>query len=258
LQKTIYTLIKESEQGKAKLHEEVARLDKQLVEIRRNLHAKIEALHEDKDATLLQLQESQASSRNFESVIEVQNEKISYLQQNNDELQKIIWTLTKESEQGKAKLQEDLKDMTNKNIAWLENQLVEMRRTLHAKIAALHQEKDAILLELHASQASVKNSKSVVEKQNEKISSLQQDKDELEKTIYTLTHKLDQDKTKFQEEVSRLDKQLVEVRRSLHTKITTLHEEKDAALLNLHESQASVRNFESMVEEQKVRIMSLQ
>jgi chromosome segregation ATPase len=173
-------------------------------------------------------------------------------------LQKIIWTLTKESEQGNAKLYDDLKDMTNKNIAWLENQLVEMRRTLHAKIAALHQEKDATLLELHASQASVKNLKSMVEKQNEKISSLQQDKDELEKSIYTLTHKLDQAKTKFQEEVSRLDKQLVEVRRSLHAKIATLHEEKDAILLDLHESQASVRNFESMVEEQKARIMSLQ
>jgi chromosome segregation ATPase len=128
LLKTIYTLTKESEQAKGKLQEEVARLDKQLVELRKSLHGKITALHEDKDVTLLQLQESQASIRNFESMIEVQNEKTSYLQQNNDELQKIICTLTEESEQDKTKLQEDLKDMTNKNIAWLENQLVEMRR----------------------------------------------------------------------------------------------------------------------------------
>jgi chromosome segregation ATPase len=162
LLKTIYTLTKESEQAKGKLQEEVARLNKQLVELRKSLHGKIAVLHEDKDVTLLQLQESQASIRNFESVIEVQNEKTSYLQQNNDELQKIICTLTEESEQDKAKLQEDLKDVTNKNIAWLENQLVEMR-TFHAKIAVLHQEKDATLLELHASQASVKNSESVVE-----------------------------------------------------------------------------------------------
>jgi hypothetical protein len=49
--------------------------------------------------------------------------------------------------------------MTNKNIAWLENQLVEMRRTFHAKIAVLHQEKDATLLELYASQALVNNSR---------------------------------------------------------------------------------------------------
>jgi chromosome segregation ATPase len=205
LQKTIYTLIKESEQGKAKLQEEVARLDKQLVDMRRSLHAKIAALHEDKDATLLQLQESQASSKNFESVIEVQNEKIPYLQQNNDELQKIIWTLTEESEQNKAKLQDDLNDMTIKNIAWLENQLVEMR-TFHSKIVVLHREKDATLLKLHASQALVKNSESVVEQHNEKISCLQQDKDELQKIIYTLTLELDQAKAKFQEEVSRLDK----------------------------------------------------
>jgi chromosome segregation ATPase len=190
-------LTKESEQAKGKLQEEVARLNKQLVELRKSLHGKIAALHEDKDVTLLQLQESQASIRNFESVIEVQNEKTSYLQQNNDELQKIICTLTEESEQDKAKLQEeDLKDVTNKNIAWLENQLVEMR-TFHAKIAVLHQEKDATLLELHASQASVKNSESVVEQKNAKISCLQQDKNELQKTIYTLTLELDQAKAKF-------------------------------------------------------------
>jgi hypothetical protein len=79
-------------------------LDKKLVELRRSLHAKITALHKDKDVTLPQLQESQAYVRNFESVIEVQNEKISYLQQNNDELKKIICALTKESEQDKAKL----------------------------------------------------------------------------------------------------------------------------------------------------------
>jgi hypothetical protein len=77
--KTIYTLTKESEQAKGKLQEEVARLDKQLVELRKSLHGKIAALHEDKDVTLLQLQESQASIRNFESVIEVQNKKTSYL-----------------------------------------------------------------------------------------------------------------------------------------------------------------------------------
>jgi hypothetical protein len=41
--------------------------------------------------------------------------------------------------------------MTNKNIAWLEKQLVEMRMTLHVKIAALHHEKDVALMQLHAS-----------------------------------------------------------------------------------------------------------
>jgi chromosome segregation ATPase len=191
-------------------------------------------------------------------VIEVQNEKISYVQQNNDELQKIIWTLTEESEQDKAKLQEDLKDMTIKNIAWLENQLVEMRRTLHAKIAVLHQEKDATLLELHASQVLVKNSESLIEQKNEKISCLQQDKDELQKAIYTLTLELDQAKAKFQEEVSQLDKQLVEVRRSFHAKSVASHEENNITLLELQKSQASTRNFENMVGQQNEKISSLQ
>jgi chromosome segregation ATPase len=148
-------------------------------------------------------------------------------------LKKIICTLIEESEQDKAKLQEDLKDMTNKNIAWLEKQLVEMRMTLHAKIAALHQEKDVALMELHASQVLVMNSESVVEQQNEKFSSLQKDKDELQKTIYTLTHELDQAKAKMQEKVSQLDKQLVDVRRSFHAKIVALHKEKGVTLLKL-------------------------
>jgi multidrug resistance efflux pump len=90
----------------------------------------------------------------------------------------------------------------------------------------LHQEKDATLLELHASQASVKNSESVVEQKNEKISCLQQDKNELQKTIYTLTLELDQAMAKFQEEVSRLDKQLVVVRRSFHAKSVASHEKR--------------------------------
>jgi predicted RNase H-like nuclease (RuvC/YqgF family) len=117
--------------------------------------------------------------------------------------------------------------------------------------------KDVALMQLHASHISVMNSKSVVEQQNEKISSLQKDNDELQKTIYTLTYELDQTKAKMQEKVSRLDKQLVDVRRSFHAKIVALHEEKGVTLLELQKSQASMRNFESVVGQQNQKISSL-
>jgi chromosome segregation ATPase len=178
--------------------------------------------------------------RNFECVVENKNENISSLQQGNDELEKRISTLTKDSDQAKATLQEE--------ISIFEKQLVEVRRSLHTKIAALHEGNDATLLELHESQASVRNFENVIEQQNEEFSSLQQANDELQKTIYTLTKESEQGKARLQEEVARLDKQLVEIRRSLHVKIEALHEDKDVTLLQLQESQASSRNFESVIE----------
>jgi uncharacterized membrane protein len=81
--------------------------------------------------------------------------------------------LTKEVEQGKANLLEELKHLTNNNISRLEKQLVKARRSLHAKITALHEEKDATLLDLHASQASVRNFENMVVEQKAKIMSLQ-------------------------------------------------------------------------------------
>jgi hypothetical protein len=62
----------------------------------------------------------------------------------------------------------------------------------------------------------------------------------------------------LQEEISKFEKQMVEVRRSLHAKIAALHEGKDAALLELHASQASVRNLENVKEQQNEEFLSLQ
>jgi hypothetical protein len=62
----------------------------------------------------------------------------------------------------------------------------------------------------------------------------------------------------LQEEISKFEKQMVEVRRSLHAKIVALHEGKDAALLELHASQASVRNLENVKEQQNEEFLSLQ
>ncbi|TVU51305.1 hypothetical protein EJB05_02719, partial [Eragrostis curvula] len=243
LLKTICTMTEETEKVKAKLHEEIKAMDKQLVEMRRSLHAKIAALHEERDATLMELQASQTSVRNFESVIEKQNDDILSLRQANDDLQQTICTLTAETEKAKTQLQDEVKAM--------ERQLVEMRRSLHAKIATLHEEKDAALLDLQASLAYVRNIDSVVEKHNKSISTQKQASDELQRVIHTLTGKSEQVKARFQEE-------LVEVRRGLYAKVAALHEEKDATQLKLQAAQASIKNFESVVEEQNKRILSLQ
>jgi predicted RNase H-like nuclease (RuvC/YqgF family) len=242
LQKIIYTLIHELDQAKAKMQEKVSRLDKQLVDVRRSFHTKIVVLHEAKGVTLLELQKSQVSMRNFESVVGQQNQKISSLQRENDDLQKTIYTMSEDLEQAKVKFQEEL--------ARSNKQLVDARRSFQAKIAALHHENDASLLELQKYQVSMRNFECVAEKKNENISSLQQANVELEKTICTLTQESDQAKATLQEEISMFKKQMVEVRRSLHAKITALHEGKDAALLELHASQASVKNLENVKEQQ--------
>jgi tRNA uridine 5-carbamoylmethylation protein Kti12 len=116
LQKNTYTLIEESEQGKAKLQEEakamtnnIVVLEKQLVEMRKRLHAKMTALHEDKDATLLELQATRAFIRKFESMVEEQNENISSLQEANDELQNILCSMIEESERVKVKRLDEVK-----------------------------------------------------------------------------------------------------------------------------------------------------
>jgi chromosome segregation ATPase len=249
LQKTIYTLTLKLDQAKAMFQEEVSRLDNQLVEVR-SFHAKSVASHEENSITLLELQKSQASMRNIESVVGQQNEKNSSLQRENDELKKVMHTLSQDSEQAKSKFQEKL--------ARSNKQLVDVRRSLQAKIAALHQEKDASLLELQKYEASVRNFECVVENKNESISSLQQGNDDLEKRISTLTQDSDQAKATLQEEIFMFEKQLVEVRKSLHTKIAALHEGNDATLLELHESQASVRNFENVIEQQNEEFSSLQ
>jgi hypothetical protein len=61
------------------LKNNIASLDKQLEEVRSSLEAEIAALCGEKDTTLLEVQTSQASVRNFESLLEKQSENISSL-----------------------------------------------------------------------------------------------------------------------------------------------------------------------------------
>jgi chromosome segregation ATPase len=165
-----------------------------------DMHTEVTVHQEQKTTALAQLQRVEASLKNLENQLDQQREKNS--------------------------------DMTN-DIDRLDKQLVDVKSSLHGKIVALHQEKDATLLELQKSQASISNFENVIEQQNKECSSLQQANDELQKTIYTLTKKSEQGKAKLQEDVARLDKKLVELRRSLHTKIAALHEDKDATLIQL-------------------------
>ncbi|CAL4974954.1 unnamed protein product [Urochloa decumbens] len=235
-------------------------LDKQLKELTSSMGAKIEELNMEKDAYILELQASQAFVQDLEIVLQIHSENISTLQQANDELQKNICTLTKQSEEAKAELQHELratqedKDVVLAQLKQSENslqnlenevsrlrdelsfrlennfildkQLEEVRRNMGAKIAELRTEKETSLLELQASQASVKNLEIKLQMHNENISTLKQANDELQKNIYTLTEQSKQVKAKLQQEIK------------------ATQEAKDAVLTQLKQLEESVQNLE--------------
>ncbi|CAO2165790.1 unnamed protein product [Urochloa humidicola] len=314
--------------------EKYSTLDKQLVEVRSSMHAKITELCAEKDVYLLELETSQASIKNLEIALQAHNESMSTLQQANDELHNKFCTLTKQLEQAKAKLQEDVKatqqekdavltrlkqsEETMENLEnevtrlrdelsvqqgnnfTLDKQLREVRNTMGAEIEELHKEKEASLLELHASRASINDHENALQRYNEIISTLQQVNDELHKNTCTLTKQLEQDKAGLQQEVkatleeknvvltqlnkseelvqnlenevkqlkgelsvelennSITDKQLEEVRSSMSAKIAEHHAEKDAYLLELHASQDSIRDFEIVIQTHNENISTLQ
>jgi chromosome segregation ATPase len=154
----VLTQLKQSETSVQNLENEVTRLkeelsvqlennstlDKQFDEARSNLRAEISDLRAEKDTALLELQTSQASLRNLEIVVEKQTENISTLQQANDELQKNIYTLTEQSQQAKAEMQDELK--------------------------AIQEEKDAVLTQLKQSETSVQNLENEVTRLKEELS----------------------------------------------------------------------------------------
>ncbi|CAL4955350.1 unnamed protein product [Urochloa decumbens] len=309
-------------------------LDKQLEELRSSMGAKIEKFHVEKDASILELQASQASIRDLEIALQTHSESISTLQQANDELQKNIYTLTEQSEQAKAELHQEVKatqeekeavltelkksndlvqnlenDVTQlkdelsvqlEHNSTLDRQLEELRGSMGAKIEELLLEKNTSMLELQASQASVKNLEIALQAHNESISTLQQANDELKKTIYTLTEQSEQAKAKLQQEVkatqqekdavltelkqskdlvqnlendvtrlkdelsvqlehnSTLDKKLEELRSIMGAKIEELNVEKDASILELQASQASVKDLEITLQTYSESISTLQ
>ncbi|CAL4948371.1 unnamed protein product [Urochloa decumbens] len=309
-------------------------LDKQLEELRSSMGAKIEKLHVEKDASILELRASQASIRDLEIALQTHSESISTLQQANDELQKNICNLTEQSEQAKDELQQEVKatqeekdavltelKKSNDLVQNLENdvtrlkdelsvqlghnstldkQLEELRGNMGAKIEDLLLEKDASMLELQASQASVKDLEIALQAHNESISTLQQANDELKKTICTLAEQAEQAKAELQQEVkatqqekdavltelkqskdlvqnlendltrlkdelsvqlehnSTMDKQLEELSSSMGAKIEELNVEKDASILQLQASQASVRDLEIALQKHSESISTVQ
>ncbi|CAL4962289.1 unnamed protein product [Urochloa decumbens] len=238
-------------------------LDKQLEELKSFMDAKIEELNVEKDASILELQASQASVKDLEITLQTHSERISTLQQANDELQKNTCTLTEQSEQAKAELQQEVKATQEEKDAiqtelkqskdlvqnlendvarlkdelsvqlehnsTLDQQLEELRSIMDAKIEELNVEKDAYILELQASQASVKDLEITLQTHNESISTLQQANEELQKNICTLTEQSEQAKAELQEEVK------------------ATQEEKDAILTELKQSKDLVQNLENDV-----------
>ncbi|CAO1948121.1 unnamed protein product [Urochloa humidicola] len=309
-------------------------LDKQLVEVKSSMHVEITELRAEKDAYLLELETSQASVRNLDIALQAHNESISTLQQTNDELDNKFCTLTRQLEQAKAKLQNDIKatqeekdavltqlkqseetiqnlenevtrlrdelSVQQENNFTLDKQLREVRNTMGVDIEELRIEKEASLLELHASRASISEHEIALQRHNEIISTLQQVNDELQKNICTLTKQSEQDKAGLQQEIkatqeeknavltqlnkseelvqnlenevkqlkgqllvllennSILDKQLEEVRSSMGAEIAEHRAEKDAYVLELHASQASIRDLEIVLQAHNENISTLQ
>jgi chromosome segregation ATPase len=229
----------------------------QLEEVKSCHQAEILALQDEKNKLISDLQQSEASVRNFESVLEKQSEKISTLDQANDLLQKHICTLTEQSQQIKFELQREIKatqeekdavltklkqsedsvqnlmhEVTQlkdelsvqlENNSTLDKQLEEVTSSMHAKIAALRADKDATLLELQIA----------FQMQNENISTLQHAKDELQKNICTLTEQSEQAKAELQQEIK------------------ATQEEKHGVLTKLKQSEDSVQNLTNEVTQLK-------
>ncbi|KAK3164965.1 hypothetical protein QOZ80_1AG0027150 [Eleusine coracana subsp. coracana] len=185
------------------LQEGNTKLKIQLEETMVSHRAEVLALQDEKNKILSELQQSEASIETLKTELEQEKEQISILHLAN----------------------EDLKN----NIAGMDKQLEEVRSSLHAEIAAVHEEKDAALLELQASQASVSNFETVVEKQSENISSLQHANDELQKNICTLTEQSEQAKAE------------------LHEEIKAMLEEKDTIVTQLKQSESFIKNLENEV-----------
>ncbi|CAO2178934.1 unnamed protein product [Urochloa humidicola] len=178
-------------------------LKMQLEEAKLSLQAEILALQDEKNKILLDLQQSEACIKNLRIELEESKEQISIMNLAN----------------------EDLKN----DIAILDKQLEEVRSSLHAEIARLHAEKDTTLSELQTSHASFINLESVLEKQNEKISTLDQANDELQKNIRTLIEESEQAKVELEQEVK------------------ATQEEKHVVLTQLKQSEESVQSLENEV-----------
>ncbi|KAF0919549.1 hypothetical protein E2562_029775 [Oryza meyeriana var. granulata] len=182
------------------LHKSIANLEKEFEETKVSSHAEILALQEQKNKALSDLQQSEISIKNLRMELEQGREKISILHLSNE-------------------------DMKNNNYR-LNQQLEETRTSLHAELAALREEKDAAQLELQQSLASVRNLETVLEKQTENLSTLQQANDDLKKNNCTLTEQFEVIKIELQE-------------------VKMAHEERDATLTQLEKSEDSIKNLES-------------
>jgi chromosome segregation ATPase len=121
-------------------------------------------------------------------------------------------TKLEEKTQQISNLQETIKDLEAAKI------------DMHTEVTVHQEQKTTALAQLQQVEASLKNLENQLDQQREKNSDMTND-------------------------IARLNKQLLDVRSSLHGKIVALHQEKGATLLELQKSQASISNFENVIEQ---------
>ncbi|ONM39676.1 Myosin heavy chain-like [Zea mays] len=264
--------------------QEIANLqeaNKELKAAKTDLHNEVMLLQQEKIVALTQLQEYEAQIKNLRIDLEQQCNQISVMQQANEETQDKNSSLHKQLEETRIHLQEEIialqgekeeaisslqqsndslktlevqleqqreqisvlqlahEDLQNSN-SNLEMQLEEAKVSHHAEILALQDEKNKIISELQQSDGCIKNLRFELEQGKEQTSILLHANEDMKNNI------------------SVLDKQLEEVRSSLHAEIAEVRAEKETALSELHMSQTSIRNLESVVEKQTENILTLE
>lgn len=239
-----------------------------------SLHAEIIALQEEKNKTLSELQQSEASIKNYRIELEQAQERILILHLANEDMKNVNASLEKQFEESRTNFLED-------NVA-------------------LRKEKETALSELHQSHASIMNFERELEKQSGTVSALEKANEDLQRNSCDLTKQFEEVKVELQKEIKvaqeekdtvltqlqesefsiknlecqvaqlkedisvqlennySMDKHLEETRAILHADILALREEKETALSELQQSQASMMICERELEKQRQSISALQ
>ncbi|KAM0840262.1 hypothetical protein ACQ4PT_059773 [Festuca glaucescens] len=256
------------------LHKSNSNLKKQSEEAMVSFHAEIVAIQDEKNKTLSELQQSVVSTENLRIELDQERKQISILHLANEDMKNSNASLNKQWEESRSSLLEEIvtlrgekktalselqqshasirnletevekqsasisalqqaNDDLQKNICALTEQFAKAKVELQKEIKVTQEEKDKVLTQLKQSEFSVKNLECEIARLKEDLSI------QLESN-------------------SSLDKQLEEARTSLRMDILALREEKETALTELQQSQASVRSFERELEKQSQIISALQ
>ncbi|CAM0881943.1 unnamed protein product [Alopecurus aequalis] len=256
LQKSNSNLKKQSEEAMVSFHAEIASVQDEKNKILSELQQSVDSttnlrieLDQERENLLIlhlanedmknsnaslnkQLEESRSSF--LEEIVALRGEKetaMSELQQSHTSARNFEIELEKQSVSVSALQQAN--DDLQKNIAALTEQFEKAKVELQREIKLAQEEKGMALTQLKQSEFSVKNHECEIARLKEDLS------------IQLVNN-------------SSLEKQLEESRTSLRMDILVLREEKETALSELQQSQASVRSFEKEIEKESQTISALQ